>query len=94
MKQVSQSINAVVGGGVFLLVLALGSRAAAQDGVIGYWPFDGSGADLFGGGRDLDLFGGVGFAPGLFGQALDLHSNPSQYAARPGDDQHLRFWRG
>ena len=91
MKRISQSITVGIGAGVLLLVLTLGGLAAAQDGVIGYWPFDGSGADLSEGGRTLDLFGDVGFAPGLFGQALDLHSNPSQYAARPGDEQIFDF---
>ncbi|MGH8627412.1 MAG: hypothetical protein ACREYC_19805, partial [Gammaproteobacteria bacterium] len=33
----------------------------------------------------------MGFVPGLFGQALDLHGNPSQYAARPGDDPIFDF---
>ncbi len=59
-------------------------------GVLGYWPLDGSGAESIGG-RDLTLFGGVGFAAGLFGQALDLHADATQYAARPGDDQVFDF---
>jgi Concanavalin A-like lectin/glucanases superfamily/Thrombospondin type 3 repeat len=91
MKRVNQRITTGLGAGVFLLVLALGGLAAAQDGVRGYWPFDGSGADLSGGGRDLTLFGGVGFASGLFGQALDLHNNGSQFAARPIDDAIYDF---
>jgi hypothetical protein len=91
VKRKNHCIIAGLGAGVFLLVLALGRLAAAQDGVIGYWPFDGSGADLSEGGRDLHLFGGVGFTTGLFGQALDLHRNPGQYAARPGDDQLFDF---
>jgi hypothetical protein len=91
MKRISQSITAGLGAGVLLLVLALGGLAAAQDGVIGYWPFDGNGADLSGGGRSLTLFGGVGFAPGLFGQALDLHNNGSQFAARQIDDAIYDF---
>ena len=91
MKRISKKIKAVLGGLVFLLVFAVGGLATAQEGLIGYWPFDGSGADLSGGGRTLGLFGDVGFVPGLFGQALDLHGNPNQYAARPGDDQIFDF---
>ena len=33
-----------------------------QTGLIGYWPFDGDGSDLSGKGRNLNLFGGAGFA--------------------------------
>jgi hypothetical protein len=90
MKRINRVISVGLGG-VVLLVLVLSRLAAAQEGLVGYWPFDGSGADLSEGGRDLDLFGGVGFAPGLFGQALDLHGNPSHYAARPGDHQIFDF---
>lgn len=62
-----------------------------SDGLIGYWQFDGSGRDASGGGRDLELVGGVGFAPGLFGSALDLHGNRAQYARRPVDDPVYDF---
>ena len=62
----------------------------AGTGVLAYWPLDGSGAESIGG-RDLDLVGGVGFAGGLFGQALDLHADASQYAQRPIDDQAFDF---
>jgi hypothetical protein len=90
MKRINRVISGGLGG-VVLLVLVLSRLAAAQEGLVGYWPFDGSGADLSEGGRNLELFGGVGFASGLFGQALDLHGDPSQYAARPGDDQIFDF---
>jgi hypothetical protein len=59
-------------------------------GLIGYWPFDGNGDDLVNG-RTLTLMGGAGFAGGLFGQALDLHGNASQYATRPMDDAVFDF---
>jgi hypothetical protein len=62
-----------------------------QQGLIGYWPFNGNGTDQSGNGRDLGLAGGVGFAQGLFGQALDLHDNGKQYAARPSDDSVYDF---
>jgi hypothetical protein len=60
-------------------------------GLTGYWPFDGNGNDLSGNGYNLTLYGGVGFAPGLIGQALDLHGNGSQYAARPVSDSAFDF---
>ncbi|MEX2186008.1 MAG: Ig-like domain-containing protein [Pirellulales bacterium] len=61
------------------------------DGLTGYWSFDGHGADLSGNARDLQLYGGVGFASGLFGQALDMHRNSSQFAARPVSDAVFNF---
>ena len=63
----------------------------SPSGQIGYWRFDGNGTDLSGGGRDLDLKGGMGFAAGLCNQALDLHNNGSQFAARPSDDAIYNF---
>jgi hypothetical protein len=62
--------------------------------LIGYWKFDGNGLDSSGNGRDLDLFGGVGFATGLFGQALDLHGDTNQYAQRPADEAIYDFGSG
>jgi parallel beta-helix repeat protein len=59
--------------------------------LIGYWKFDGDGMDSSGGGRDLGLYGGVGFTAGLFGQALDLNGDGTQYAQRPGDDEIYDF---
>ncbi len=56
-----------------------------------YYQFDGNANDSSGNGLNLDTFGGVGFAPGLFGQALDLHGNPNQYAQRPVNDTILDF---
>jgi hypothetical protein len=79
---------------VLVLGLAGSSRADLISGLAVYYQFDGSGADSSGNGRDLSLFGGVGFAPGLFGQALDLHHNNSQYAQRPVDDPVLNFGAG
>jgi VCBS repeat-containing protein len=65
--------------------------AALAAGLIGYWPFDGSGADRSGNARDLTLYGGVGFGDGLFGQALQMTGDNSQYAARPVDDAAFDF---
>jgi Ca2+-binding RTX toxin-like protein len=60
-------------------------------GLIGYWPFDGDANDHSGSGYNLSLFGGVGFASGLLGQALDLHNNTAQYAQRPTSDAAFNF---
>lgn len=60
-------------------------------GLAGYWPFAGSGADLSGGGRNLDVYGGAGYSAGLFDQALDLHNNGAQFAQRPVDDAAFDF---
>ncbi len=88
----------VAGFGALLFVLSFGGLALSQGGVgqglLGYWPFDGDGADASGGGRNLSLVGGVGFANGLFGKALDLHNNDSQYAVRPSDDAIYDFGGG
>lgn len=69
----------------------LEDRALLSSGLIGYWPFDGTGGDASGYARDMDLKGGVGFASGLFGSALDLHKNANQYAQRPVDDPAFDF---
>jgi hypothetical protein len=71
---------------VFLFTAPGHARADLTDGLIGYWPFDGNGADHSGGGFDLQLYGGVGFTHGLFRQALDLHRDNTQFAERPIDD--------
>ncbi|MFO0913249.1 MAG: LamG domain-containing protein [Pirellulales bacterium] len=65
-----------------------------MDGLIGYWPLDGDGADHSGWGRDLDLYGDPGFATGLGGQALDLYGDANQYAMRPIDDLEYNFGDG
>lgn len=60
--------------------------AALDTNLEGYWRFDGNGNDSSGHGRDLTLFGGVGFASGVNGQALDFHGDYNQYAQRPVND--------
>lgn len=76
---------------LFLVFLPNANAALLTDNLIGYWKFDNNGADSSGGGRDLDLYGDPNFSAGLFGQALDLHSNNSQYAQRPVDDNVYNF---
>jgi hypothetical protein len=73
--------------------MPLFSRADLLDGLLGYWPFNGDGADLSGGGYNFDLHGGspLRFSDGLYGQALDLHHDGTQFAQRPGDDPAFNF---
>ncbi len=79
---------------IFLFVLPV-MATPLSDGLatnlIGYWQFNGTGADSSTLGNDLVVYGGAGYADGLFGQALDLQGDPSQYAARPIDDHIYDF---
>jgi hypothetical protein len=70
------------------------TRADFFDRLQVYYPFDGGGADLSGNGRDVGLFGGVGFAGGLYGEALDLPHNNNEFARRPSSDSVLNFGSG
>jgi hypothetical protein len=85
-----------VASGLLLIVLLLvpAGRVPAQGGLIGYWAFDRAGADLSGRGRNFTLAGGVGIGSGLFGQALDLHHDGSQFATRQVDDTIYDFGNG
>jgi len=51
-----------------------------SSGLLGYWQFNGNGVDSTGNGNTLSLFGGAGFGPGLFGQALTLDGVQGSYA--------------
>lgn len=90
MKQRS-TIKAVAGVAAIILMAGFCAVAGAQEGLIGYWPFNSGGQDLSGGGRDLELKNGAGLAAGLFGRGLDLHDNGAQFATRPGDDDIFDF---
>lgn len=68
-----------------------GSGKSEAGSLLAYYPFDGNGSDASGDGYNLTLHGGVGFASGLFDQALDLHHNDAQYAARPVSDAAFDF---
>ncbi len=61
------------------------------NGLSAYYQFDGNGQDSSSNHLDLTLFGSPGFAPGLFGQALDLHHDLNQYAQRLTDDAAFDF---
>lgn len=65
-----------------------------SEGLLGYWPFDGTGEDATQGNRDLTVMGGAGFAVGLFGEALDLEGTVSEYAVRPTNDLVFDFGAG
>ena len=91
MKHQRGIINAVAALAVVILVAGLCGAAAAQDGLIGYWPFNSGGADLSGGDRDMVLANGADLAGGLFGRGLDLHDNGAQFASRPGNDGIFNF---
>lgn len=79
---------------ILLLTLTNVQASSLTQNLIGYWKFDGNGLDSSGEGRDLDLYGGVGFDTGLFGSALDLNGNANQYARRPTDDNIYDFESG
>jgi hypothetical protein len=85
-RKLTEWISAALVATVFLFSAPGRARADLTDHLIGYWPFDGNGADRSGGGLDLQLYGGVGFTHGLFRQALDLHHDNTQFAERPVDD--------
>ncbi len=68
-----------------------GTWVLTQDAPIAHWPLDRDGVDASGRGRDLELAGGVGVAPDLAGQALDLVGDPRPFGRRPGDGAVLEF---
>jgi hypothetical protein len=88
------SIRDRIRASVFVAMIALfaaGPGKAGAGSLLAYYPFDGNGADASGNGYNLSLFGGVGFASGLFGEALDLHHNNAQYAARSVSNSAFNF---
>jgi len=56
-----------------LLASTVAQATPLSDGLLGYWQFEGSGADSSGNGNTLTLNGAAGYGPGLFGQALSLN---------------------
>ena len=55
------------------------------DGLIGYWPFDGTGEDKVSA-RDLSMFGDASFDAGRSGLGLSMPGTGGGYAARPAND--------
>jgi hypothetical protein len=94
MKSSSPTTNLVLCSVLVLTCVAAGgttAQAGLATGLDAYYHLDGNGLDSSGNGLDLNLIGGPGFGSGLFGQALSLHDNGSQYAQRPGDDPAFDF---
>ncbi len=80
---------------VFVLFICGEARATPlTSGLLGYWQFNGNGADSSGNGRDVSLFGGAGYGPGLFGQALSLNGTQGMFAQRPTNDTAFDFGSG
>ena len=76
---------------LFFAFLPNAKAALLTDNLIGYWKFDNNAVDSSGGSRDLDLYGNPGFSAGIFGQALSLDGNGTQYAQRPVNDTIYNF---
>jgi Concanavalin A-like lectin/glucanases superfamily/PEP-CTERM motif len=76
---------------VLLAFFAIGPSESKAASLTAYYPFDGNGNDASGNGYNLTLYGGVGFASGLFGQALNPNGDDAQYAARPVSDSAFDF---
>jgi Concanavalin A-like lectin/glucanases superfamily len=74
-----------------IALIAAGTGRSEAGSLVAYYPFDDNGNDASGNGFNLSLFGRVGFALGLFGEALDLHHNDAQFAARPVSDSAFNF---
>jgi Concanavalin A-like lectin/glucanases superfamily/PEP-CTERM motif len=74
-----------------LLAGTSSARAGLSTGLEAYYHLDGNGLDASGNGYNLNLTGGVGFGPGLFGQALSLNNDPSQYAIQSGNNSAFNF---
>ncbi len=77
------------------LLLGTAVTACAQvtllNSLTAYYGFDGTAVDGSGNGYNLTLSGGIGFATGLSGQALNPGGNANYYAARTVDDSAFDF---
>jgi trimeric autotransporter adhesin len=94
MKRLSQSTGLIPRFVLVLTFVAFGAptaRAGLQTGLDAYYHLDGNGLDSSGNGLNLSLVGGVGFGPGLFGEALSLDNDSSLFATRPGNDSAFNF---
>jgi trimeric autotransporter adhesin len=93
----NQQLRLIVSGSLALMLLYTTNetaRAGLQMGLDAYYHLDGNGLDASGNGLNLSLVGGVGFGSGLFGQAISLNDNGTQFAARPGSDATFDFGSG
>lgn len=71
--------------------LTVETHSQLLNGLAAYYQFNNNALDSSSNHLDLTLFGSPGFAPGLFGQALDLHHDLNQYAQRLVDDAEFDF---
>jgi len=61
-----------------------------QDGLVGYWPFDGNSKDSSGNGYDAAENGDVAYAKGRIGEALDLEAAGAYLIVLNNIDMQLR----
>ncbi|MBL8422463.1 MAG: LamG domain-containing protein [Candidatus Accumulibacter phosphatis] len=96
MKKNAMTVSRTLSSVAVMMVLMSGEAQAVSlsSGLVGYWQFNDTGADVSGNGRDVSLFGGAGFGPGLFGQALSLDGTLGMGAQRPSDDAAFNFASG
>jgi Concanavalin A-like lectin/glucanases superfamily/PEP-CTERM motif len=94
MKRLSQSTGLIPRCVLVLTFVAFGAptaRAGLTTGLEAYYQFNGNGLDSSGNGLNLNLVGSPSFGPGLFGQALSLDNNPSQYATLSANPSAFNF---
>ncbi|MGP0067371.1 MAG: LamG-like jellyroll fold domain-containing protein [Isosphaeraceae bacterium] len=72
-------------GSALLLAGTSSARAGLQTGLQAYYHMNGNGLDSSGNGLNLNLVGNPSFGTGLYGQALSLHNDSSQYATLSSD---------
>lgn len=69
-----------------------GGVSFPTDNLVSYWPMNGSGEDIGGGGNTLAIFGGVTFPAGKDGLCADLNGTTGYLAAL--DSDNLSFGNG
>lgn len=86
-----RSAAVILGASAIQLGLAGDCFGSYLADLAGYYQFNGNGDDSSGNSRDLTLVGNPGFASGVFGQALSLYKDGSQFAQRPVSDPAFNF---
>lgn len=80
-----------------IMVAAAGATVPQRDGLVGFWPGNGSAADSVGGNNGV-LMGGANFAAGLAGQAFSFDEPgsfvkiPKSSVFDPGSQVTVEFW--
>jgi uncharacterized membrane protein len=67
------------------------TSASVDEGLVGYWPFNGNGADASDHQRDAQLVGSPTFYDGIVGDSLDLDGTGNQFAQLSADDDAFDF---